>query len=239
MTREYLLYGNVLKISDLDGASIEAMFNIFSRYFTEISKEKFLNDLYEKDCALVLLDSKKAIQGFTTIKFIEIEIAGKRIRAIFSGNTILEKEYWGKSDIARSWMEYMLAEKEKDPEIPLYWFLICSGYKTYKMLANYANNFYPRWDCETPANIKEIIDHLAQKRFGSDYDPVSGIIKFSNTGERLRGEYSVIAPILLIDPHIEFFARLNPGHNLGHELACLAEVKLENLNQYAISLLND
>jgi len=239
MTKEYLLHGNISKTGDLDIESIEAMFNIFSRYFTGIAKEKFLNDLYEKDWVLTLLDSKKAIQGFTTIKLIETEIAGKRIRAIFSGNTILEKEYWGKSDIARSWMQFMLAEKGKYPETPLYWFLICSGYKTYKMLANYTNYFYPRWDRETPADIKEIIDNLAQKRFGSDYDPASGIIKFSNTGERLRGEYSIIAPILLIDPHIEFFARSNPGHNLGHELACLAEMKKENLNQYALNIFND
>jgi len=233
MNKNYLLHGQMVKVRDLGNDDIGRMIELFKIYFANIKDEKFLKDLYTKDCVLLLKDAHETIQGFTTIKFLKVNIESKSIRAIFSGNTIIAKDFWGKSDMPRVWMQCMLAEKGKNLDQPLYWFLICSGYKTYKMLPNYFREFWPRYDRPMPPEIKKTIDFLAASMFGSDYDRKTGIIRFSDTQERLRGEYSKISEALLTDPHINFFAQANPGHHLGHELACLADFCDENLNDYA------
>ncbi len=237
MNKEYLLHGKIVNIADLDEKEISRMIEVFNIYFSGIKEEKFLKDLRAKDSVLLLQDASGLTQGFTTIQFINIATEGKPLRAIFSGNTIIQKEFWGKSDMPRVWMKYMLDEKAKNPDEPLYWFLICSGYKTYKMLPNYALEFWPRYDKPTPPDVKLIIDKLAFLKFGKDYDSSAGIIKFSDTDERLRGEYSEIKPQLTADPHINFFAHANPSHYLGHELACLMDFKEDNLNDYAKQIL--
>ncbi len=79
-----------------------------------------------------------------------------------------------------------------------------------------------------PPHIRNIIDHLGVCKFGDQY--ADGIVRFRNATPLRRG-VAEITDERLRDPNIAFFARANPGHANGDELACLTEVSRSNLTR--------
>ena len=65
-------------------------------------------------------------------------------------------------------------------------------------------------------------------RFGSAFDETAGVVRFPEP-QRLRGELAGIPRARRRNAHVDFFARRNPGHASGDELACLTEINDENL----------
>ena len=47
--------------------------------------------------------------------------------------------------------------------------------------------------------------------------------------QRLRGDLAGIPPGRRKSPHVDYFARRNPGHADGDELVCLTELSDDNL----------
>jgi hypothetical protein len=77
---------------------------------------------------------------------------------------------------------------------------------------------------------------LARERFGSGYDPATGIVRFA-TPQVLRNGLREIPLSRLGDPHVEFFARVNPGYVRGDELVCLCPLTGANQTPAARRLL--
>ncbi len=88
--------------------------------------------------------------------------------------------------------------------------------------------FYPRHDRCTPPSVQRLIDRLATERFGSLYEPATGIVRFT-APQSLGCELEGIPASRLSNPHVRFFARANPGHTRGDELVCLTEITDGNL----------
>jgi hypothetical protein len=114
----------------------------------------------------------------------------------------------------------------------LYWLLIASGFRTYRFLPVFFREFFPRYDRATPEAIRRVMHRLARQRFGSRYDPATGIVRFEQP-QMLKGSLRGISEIRMRDPHVAFFARANPDHGGGDELVCLAEVADRNLTPAA------
>jgi len=112
---------------------------------------------------------------------------------------------------------------------PLYWLLLSSGYKTYRMLPVFFRSFYPRVDAETPEEVRELMGHLACTLAGEQYDAGGGIIRFGKGATPLRPGVAEVGDRDHRDPHTAFFLGRNPGHLLGDELVCLAEISDDNL----------
>src|SRR5213075_2720173 len=91
-------------------------------------------------------------------------IDGKAIVAFFSGDTIVDREYWGESVLSRLWSQTVFAEAERliaeRPAMTVYWFLICSGYKTWRFLPVFFREFYPNAGRPTPPHVRRILDTL-------------------------------------------------------------------------------
>jgi hypothetical protein len=98
-----------------------------------------LNKYYEseKDAVILMRDSvENRIQGFSTILDVRMKIGGKTVVGAFSGDTIIERSYWGQGILGKAFLSYMLKQKLKNPFRTFYWFLISKGYKTYLLMAN-------------------------------------------------------------------------------------------------------
>src|SRR5688572_30280380 len=128
------LFGRVIPQQQIDSALADRLYELFARYYLHLDRATFDRDQAEKDWVLVLCDSSGAVQGFTTLKLYELEILGRRLRAVFSGNTIIDQAYWGEQELVATWGRFMAHLKRQMPALPLYWFLICSGYRTYLYL---------------------------------------------------------------------------------------------------------
>jgi hypothetical protein len=78
---------------------------------------------------------------------IEIPIGGQDIVAFFSGDTIVAREYWGETILSRLWSQTVFAEADRivaeRPAAQVYWFLICSGYKTFRFLPVFFSRILP------------------------------------------------------------------------------------------------
>jgi hypothetical protein len=209
-----------------------AMFALFDEYYLGATMEIFQRDLGNKDWVILLLDDEGKVQGFSTLAFYESAMHGKKVSVVFSGDTIIRREFRGSSELPRAWAMTVLREGMNLPQ-PLWWLLISSGYKTYRFLPLFYKEFYPRCDAPTPPEMQALIDHLAQERFGADYDAARGVVRFATGATPLRDGVAEIDQGRLQDPHVAFFVQANPGHVQGDELVCLARIHPDNFTAAA------
>lgn len=220
------LFSKTIKISSLREVQIEEMFNLFEIFYENVQFERFKHDLLEKTRIIIMLDSGKRIQGFSTLFDFDFLHKGKNYRILFSGDTIIAPDYWGTSALTMEFLKNIILLKIKYPTRPVWWFLISKGYKTYLLLANNFMNYYPRFDKKTPHEYSALIQGLSEKLYPGKYNKKTGVIDFHvEDHERLR---ATIAPITedLINkyPKIKFFQKKNPDWNKGCELACIGEI---------------
>jgi hypothetical protein len=236
------LEGAVVPSERLTAEDRRAMYALLEMYFSGTDRRRFEGDLQEKDAVILLRDAASGqVQGFSTFMQMSTHVDGQEVVAFFSGDTIVDREYWGETLLSRLWGRAIFAEADRiaaaRPEARLYWFLICSGYKTWRFLPLFFREFYPNADVATPSHIKRILDTLAAHKFGNEYLPGPGIVRFRSAAP-LRPGVADLTDQRLRDPRVAFFARMNPNHAQGDELACLAELSRTNLTRAAHRMLS-
>jgi len=225
------LVGSLGKVEDLSQSERHAMLLLMQKYYDNVAEEDFYRDLEEKELAIIMRDSLLGeIRGFSTIMCLDVRTGDQPVRAVFSGDTIVERDFWGENWLVRILGGYFMDLIEKYPLMKLYWFLICKGYKTYRYLPLCFRKFYPCFYAETPRAEKTIIDLLALLKYPDKYDTSEGIIRSRVKAARLKRGVADIVSERLKNPHIDFFSRKNPGHIKGDELACIAELGRDNFS---------
>jgi len=203
------LVGSVVPRAQLKPADRDRMYELLSTYFEGTRRSQFESDLAEKESVVILRDSDQClIQGFSTMVRMEVMVDSKSIVAFFSGDTIVAAEFWGESILSRLWSQTVFAEAEsivaQRPSTEVYWFLICSGYKTYRFLPVFFREFYPNPFSETPDYMQRILNTLGSAKFGECYDPHSGVVRFPDATP-LREGVADITDRRLNDPIVAFF----------------------------------
>ena len=226
------LVSHIVPIAELTQSQRVTMLGLMRQHYEDVREELFQHDLDEKDWVILLSDLSGVIRGFSTQKLLNDELAGKPIRVVFSGDTIVDREHWGDRALGHAWGNLALRLLEDDPAHALYWFLISQGYRTYRFLPLFFQEYFPRSDRETPADMKSLIDGLALRRYGREYDPERGIVQPA-AQYRLRAEFGAASELRLHDPHVRFFVTANPRHAEGAELCCLAQITRENFTSAA------
>jgi hypothetical protein len=236
------LAGSVVPCARLTTNERNAMYALLRTYFSGTDRRRFNADLREKDAVILLRDAHSdCLQGFSTFMRMDACIDQQEVVAFFSGDTIVDREYWGETLLSRIWGRTIFAQADRivaeRPGARVYWFLICSGYKTWRFLPLFFREFYPNADVPTPAWIKRVVDALGTRKFGDQYLPGPGIVRFRSAAPLRRG-VADLTEGRLRDPRVAFFARMNPGHAEGDELACLAELSRANLTRAAHRMLS-
>lgn len=225
--------GVVVRRDEIDAATRKAMYELFCSQFDGVSLEDFGNDLEKKNWVLLLRSDSGELSGFSSMHLYDVTVEGRELTVIYSGDTVVDSDTWSDSALSYYWMgavDYLrrLHHKER-----LYWFLLVSGYRTYRFLPVYSEFFFPRYDKPTPDDVRTTMDTLAADRFGEQYDAKIGVVRLKVPAQ-LKGKYRGIPENRLADPHIAFFAERNPGHEQGDELVCfsmLAEDALTRLGR--------
>jgi len=223
------LRGTVKPVRELTGRDRDAMFLLMDNYFENVRQERFEADLNEKEWVALLHESDSgALQGFSTLMRLEDEIDGEPVTAFFSGDTLVSRRYWRETLLPRLWgrLFFKLAEGRGGRKV--YWFLICSGYKTYRFLPVFFKTFYPSHRHQSPEDVRRIMDRLAFRKFPDEYDAERGVVRLREATP-LKAGVAEVTDGRLKDPHVAFFQEANPGHVHGDELVCLAEVAYDNL----------
>ena len=217
---------HIARRSDVCLADRAAMLDLLGAYFDGVSAPRFNEDLDEKDWVILLRErASGSLAGFTTLMRFTCE-AEPGVVALFSGDTIVRREAWNELLLPRAWASLAFGVASTELSAEVYWFLICSGYRTYRFLPVFFRHFYPRFDTPTPPRERGVYDRLAAAKFGSRYDPEAGVV-VPEWPAPLRGGCDDAAA--RSDPHVSFFLASNPGHREGHELVCLARLSPDNL----------
>ncbi len=226
------LKSEIIGVNKLNQIEKLRLFELMQDHYDGVALKKFEADLSIKDKVIVVKDQQKVIRGFSTIVIRYFMTDGKRWIGVFSGDTIVEKKYWGQSSLQIMFTKFVFIQKIKNINQPVYWFLISKGYKTYLLLANNFLNHYPRYEKETSVLHQTRMDIFYSELFGTCYNSKTGHVRFDNLSTRLK---SGVAPITAHDrkyPRIAFFEKLNPDWENGTELACVGEVTILNAILY-------
>lgn len=208
------------------------MFELFRRHYDGVTLEAFSRDLEGKEHVIVLRDGDGILRGFSTVRTFELAVDGEPLRLLFSGDTIIEHGWWGDQALGRAWSVLAGSIRAQSP-LPLYWLLLSKGHRTYLYLPLFFHEFYPRHDAPPPAREKAIIDAFASRKYGSDYDPIRGVVAFAAAPGRLREDLADVGAHRLRNEHVRFFLAANPHYADGHELVCLAPLEAENMKLFA------
>lgn len=231
------LKGTIKDPKEVSGKEIESMLALMQKYYDGVTATKFEKDLDEKKWILVLRDSREdIIRGFTTITLMECVVDGTAYSAIYSGDTVIEKDFRGQSELARVWLNFTLNLKKEGGYAKLFWYLISKGYKTYMLLPLFFKDYYPRFDRPTPDKARLMIDSFSLAKFPGEYDRERGVISHVD-GDRLSNAKEEMTQIKLSDPRIRFFYESNPYFWRGDDLACLTEINLNNISKYGLKLI--
>jgi hypothetical protein len=221
------LHGRVTEPKLLSEQDKRDMYALMEEFYEDTVFEVFLKDLAEKDYCVLLFDEEDRIQGFSTQKIMSVDVDGKEIFGVFSGDTIIHKDYWGSLELSRQFGRYFIELGKRYGSF--YWFLISKGYKTYKMLPLFFKEYYPSCKTETPAHEQRIMDAFAMKKYPEEYDRESGVILYKGTKDKLKAGVADITEKQLRDRDILHFLKLNPECHKGYDLVCLARFTEDNL----------
>jgi hypothetical protein len=235
--RDPVLESRIVPVTEITTAQRHLMYTIFARHYDCVSIDKFLADLGEKDCVLLLSDAGGEICGFSTQRLLRVSVGGVPIRAVFSGDTIIDRAHWGEQELGRCWCRYVSFLCGEEPDVPLYWFLISKGYRTYLYLPIFFEIFYPNCHTPTPDFEQRVLDTLATAKFPEHYRPEKGVIEFLQSQGQLKPHLAEIPARRLQNPHVQFFLQRNPGFASGSELVCLAEISPSNMKLFACRIL--
>jgi hypothetical protein len=228
------LRGEVVPRASLAPGLVRELFALFARHYEHVDWPHFAADLAEKDCAILLRDARSGeVRGFSTQKVLRATVGGRAVRAIFSGDTIIDPAFWGDQELVRGWCRFAGTVRAAEPGVPLFWFLISKGYRTYLYLPLFFVRYHPNPAGPTPAREQAIMDALAAEKFPGAYRAATGTLEFPDRRGNLTPDLASIPAARLRDPRVQFFLARNPDHARGTELVCLAEIAPENMRSIA------
>lgn len=218
----------LLSRNDLSASQIDAMLGLLTRHFTGVTRPRFLADLETKSHVLLIGDDHDRLTGFSTLDFQLARFRGKTESIVFSGDTITDPESWNSTILSRAWLEAVYLLHDRIGHGPLWWFLITSGFRTYRLLPVFWREFFPRCNAGTPPEIDARLATFARTRFGTRFDPATGVVRLAHP-QQLRSHLRGIPAERTMNRHVNFFDQRNPGHQDGDELACLTRLEPSNL----------
>lgn len=226
----------VVSIKDLPSDIIIQMTELYLDNYEGTTEALFRYDLAAKDEAIALYSGGELV-GFTTLRVYTANHNGIPIRIVYSGDTIVDRQHWGQQELAFAWIARIGEIKAQAPNVPLYWFLLVKGHRTFKYLSVFGKSFHPHWQIDR-SDLKPLADQLAHASFGHDYNPVSGVVEFSESRGHLKPFIAEPTEEELAKEATRFFLRKNPGYRHGHELVCLCELESANMKPLTARIFN-
>ncbi len=201
---------------------IHEMYTVFRAHYEYTDIETFMSDLSKKDGAIVLSEQDTGrIVGFSTIVTLDMGRHGSRGAGVFSGDTIIEPEYWGTRALHLAFVRYIVRQKLRKPLTPIFWLLISKGYKTYLLMANNFEKYYPHPENRCP-DMEPLVKSYCDALFPGHYNPGTGVLDFGERAQRLKNGVAGVSEELVREvPKVRFFQERNPTWNRGTELPCI------------------
>jgi hypothetical protein len=215
------------RVYEISATERDEIVGLYLSYYDGSDEERVLSDLATKT-EVLLLYFEGALVGFTTLELYDFEWQGSLVQIIYSGDTVVHHAHWGQQALAFAWIGNLGKLKRERPDVPLYWFVIIKGHRTYKFLPAFGRSFYPHWSIDR-SDLKPLADALATGKFGSAYSPDTGVVSFGESHGHLNPKFAYPSEEEKTKEAVRFFLEKNPGYIHGDELVCLCEISEGNM----------
>jgi len=224
------IFSQTKQIAELTSSERATMFGLLSLEFLGTRHEDFIRDLEEKEAVMILRkeDADGEIVGFSTLMTFDLPIEGRKVKAVFSGDTTVLEEYRSSTGFGIEIGRYFRKTLKTFPDHEVYYILISKGWRTYKILPFFFKHFAPKRDVSNSVHDKAVMDAFGIVKYPRDYNPDNGLIMFSKETQRLIPGSIDAVPPSEPDDHTRFFLEKNPTYLLGTELVCVALVSEGN-----------
>ena len=214
-----------LPIDEVSVKLLRDMYSVFSRYYANTDLQTFVQDMSKKSGIFLLREKNTArIVGFSTWTEMPLSYGKGKAIGVFSGDTILEKDYWGNRALQQAFALRMLKLKISRPGTRVFWLLISKGYKTYLLLANNFLRHYPNYRSRNEPLVR-VIDQYCERLFPDYYDRDNRVLNFGDDSQHLKDDVAdITSSMRAANAKIRFFDDTNPGWRRGTELPCVGEV---------------
>jgi hypothetical protein len=206
--------------------------------YANMRRRRFDADLNAKPWVILVRSADDRLVGFSTQTLLEVDVGGERVHALYSGDTVIDREHWGDPALAHAWGNFALALIARQRSGLLFWFLTSKGFRTYRYLPLFFREFFPRPSTRTPDWENIVIDALGGSVGRERYDPSRKIIRAKGDGDFVRPAIATPGLRSGTDPHVRFFMDRNPGYARGDELCCLASLTRENFTRAAYRVIH-
>ncbi|MCC6133049.1 MAG: hypothetical protein IT186_24220 [Acidobacteria bacterium] len=230
--------GEVLECQKLGPREKDALFSLMERHYDRVERGAFESDLSEKHWVVLLRAEGGDVKGFSTLAEMRHSVGQESIRALFSGDTVVDRAFRVSPELSRTWGAFAFRWAEEVPTERSFWFLISSGFRTFRFLPVFFSRYVPSPAGNEVEDWSRILFSLARERFGQSFDPETGIVRLKNPTPLKAGEGEPTGRERS-DPDVEFFLRRNPGWAAGDELACLTEISRTNLTRAGARMLRE
>lgn len=203
-----------------DGVGIEAFQDVVLQYkFVSMYRDRVDGSLR----GMLLLDEKKVVH------------AGKDIMVFKLGLALFKQRYRGGALPYILFLYRALRCFLRYPKRQVYVLTKLFSYKSYMIGMNLTQEAYPRYDAETPAFEKSLIDEFgyAQQGGTATYNPETCVVTRNHV--RLENHAAPVNKEDLSCPHIQHFVKLNPDWHKGHCLVTCCKISFSSIVKLAVS----
>lgn len=228
--KTYCKYTRLNKITEAD---LEAMYEIFRKYYGNTDMPTFIRDFNKKTGAFIVRRrDDDTLVGFSTLALMPLTMNGRKAMGVFSGDTIIEKEYWGGRALQIAFFFFMFRTILRYPFTPLFWLLISKGYKTYLLMANNFIRYYPNPEGKH-SQYQELVQEYSERLFPGCYDAERELLDFGEAYQHLNDDVAGITTEMCERyPYIAHFEKINPTWRRGTELPCIGRVGFYEIPLY-------
>lgn len=224
-----MLAGEIRRTADLSAWERLRMRALMDCYFSGVDGGRFEGDLAGKPWTILLRDTAGEIMGFSTLDIMAARVGGREVKAVYSGDTIIEQRYRATAALPRAFLRFLARETGVGRDgAEWFWFYVCKGFRTYRFLPVFYRDFQPRPGVTMPVFQQQVMNQLAATRFAAAYDPATGVVRVAGDYVLRDGVGDVTAGRVR-NPFVRYFAERNPGWVRGEELVCLVSLERSNL----------
>jgi hypothetical protein len=230
----------ILRVGDLSAGDRAEMWRLMTDYYLGVAPQQFETDLDEKEHVILLRNGSATgrIVGFSTLMRLDLEVAGKPVVTVFSGDTIVHRASRGTLGLGVELARYFHGAVQETMGAGLYYILIAKGWQTSRIPGLLFRDYSPSPDHPTPFSHQQIIDAFGAKKYPNNYRPQTGLIDFTGEAQRVMPDSAEGIIPGKPDAQVDFFVKNNPNYLQGSELVYVAEIAEGNFTPAFQKLLN-
>jgi len=230
MAQDRTLTCSLETVQELTGTAVARMFKLMTDHYDSITGDQFRHDLLWKQFVLVLRDDEQTIQGFSTIAINPRGCGTDAYNVLFSGDTIIAREFWGTQEIVRGFCTAAGGFKAAEPHKRLYWYLLSKGHRTYMYLPLFFRHYIPALNTDNELQaLHRVADDCSGKLFPPFWNSDTGVLQFPRRIGELKAHLADDTRARAHKRHVRFFLDRNPGYAAGDELVCVTELDAANM----------